>query len=721
MDIHNERRLTGVKDGILWRKMMSFAVPYWRSLSISLLFALLIAAAAVTQPLLVKAAIDDRINGILKPMAYTADDAALARLSSDSRTFGKPVELGERTYYRVDPEEETAWPEGVYLASIVQREGTYYLQEGWNESASAQGGASVEAGRALSKEEVAAFRKQDYAGLAVIAALFVLNVAVAGVFTYWQSVILSNTGQQIIFDMRNRMFSHLSKLHTSYFDRNPVGRLVTRVAHDVEAVNQLYSQVIVNLAKEVLLLVGIASIMLVLNVKLALVSFAVIPLLIGVTFYFKGIIREAQRVTRVMLSRLNSFLAESLSGMTIIQMFTREKQQQDEFVKLNEEYYRAGMRGSINNSIFNPMIGFIGNLALALVVWYGGQSVLAAGITFGVVYAFTTYVRQFFQPLTALADRYTQIQTALASAERIFELMEEQPAIVDRKDARDITRPLKGAIRFDKAWFSYNPEEWVLKDISFDIKPGETVAFVGATGAGKSSIIGLINRFYDIQKGSLTLDGVEVRDYKLDQLRRSIGVIQQDPFVFTGNIYDNIRMNRSDLTNEDIRKAARELAMDDFIERLPLGYETPVGEQGVKLSSGQQQLLAFLRVYVSDPDVLILDEATSHIDTETEETLQRGLMRLSNGRTTLIVAHRLSTIRHADNIIVLDKGRVQEMGNHDELMRRGGLYRKLYELQNNEGAKAQVQEQEEELRIAPQEAKEPQVDLQKVKEPHFVM
>ncbi|OUS74839.1 lipid A ABC transporter permease/ATP-binding protein [Paenibacillus sp. MY03] len=685
MDIHNERRLTGVKDGLLWRKMMAFAVPYWRSLAVSLLFALLVAGAAVTQPLLVKSAIDDRINGLMKPMVYVADAASLARLAGDERTQGKPIVLGERTYYRVSQSGET-WPEGIYPASISQLDGAYYLQEGRSgESGSAAGGE----GYALSKEEIAAFRQQDYSGLIILAMLFVLNVAVTGIFTYWQSVILSNTGQKIIFDMRNVMFSHLSKLQTSYFDRNPVGRLVTRVAHDVEAVNQLYSQVIVNLAKEVLMLVGIASIMLVLNVKLALVSFAVIPLLVLVTFYFKGIIREAQRVSRLMLSRLNSFLAESLSGMTIVQMFTREKQQLDEFVKLNDEHYRAGMRGSVNNSIFNPMIGFVGNLALALVVWYGGHSVLAAGVTFGVVYAFTTYVRQFFQPLTALADRYTQIQTALASAERIFEMLEERPDIVDRENAKEIERPLKGAIRLERAWFAYNKEEWVLKDINISIKPGETVAFVGATGAGKSSIIGLINRFYDIQRGSLMIDGVEVKDYKLDQLRQSVGVIQQDPFVFTGNIYDNIRMNRADLSDEDIRNAARELEMDEFIERLPQGYETPVGERGVKLSSGQQQLLAFLRVYVSDPDILILDEATSHIDTETEETLQRGLLRLSKGKTTLIVAHRLSTIRHADNIIVLDKGRVQEMGDHDTLMRRDGHYRKLYELQNDEGPKEQ--------------------------------
>nr|WP_306812770.1 ABC transporter ATP-binding protein [Paenibacillus soyae] len=680
--------------------MLAFAGPYWKNILLSFLFALLIAITAVCQPLIVKTAIDDRIGGIGKPMVYTVDASRIPELERDKRIYGEPVQLGDAVYFRAK-QTENSWPEGVYPAQIAEVDDRYILAEGWLGKAeglqwTGSGGEAVLKseegtewqGTVLTDDDVSAFRKQDYAGFVWIAALFLLSVVVSGLFTYWQANLLQNTGQKIIYDMRERMFSHLAKLQTSYYDRNPVGRLVTRVAYDVEAINQLFSQVIVNLAKEVLLLFGIAGIMLYLHLELALVSFAVIPLLLIATFYFKGMIRDAQRVARVMLSRLNSFLAESLSGMSLIQMFTRESKQLEQFDAFNIAHYKAGMRGTVNNSVFNPLIAFFGNLALAIVVWYGGQSVLAAGVTFGIVYAFTTYVRQFFQPLTALSDRYTQIQTALASAERIFELLEEKPTIASPPQPLKLEKPLQGSIVFDRVWFAYEPEQWVLRDISFEAKPGETVAFVGATGAGKSSIIGLINRFYDIQEGTVKLDGRDLRELELEQLRTSIGVIQQDPFVFSGNVYDNIRMNRPEVSDEEIRMAAKLLEMEDFIMRLPQQYETRIGEQGMRLSSGQQQLLAFLRVFVSNPDVLILDEATAHVDTETEQTLQRGLMKLSQGRTTLIVAHRLSTIQHADRIIVMHKGRIQETGTHAELMRLGGAYRKLVELQYSEGSGA---------------------------------
>lgn len=700
MDIHDEKKQRNVKDAMLWKKMLDFGRPYWRNILLSFLFALLIAVTAVCQPLIVKSAIDDRINGIGKPMVYTDDPSQIPLLEQDKRIYGEPITLGANTYYRAKPE-ESGWPEGIYPVQIAEVGDRYILADGWlgkaeglqgsgsgGETALTSEDGATWKGTVLTKDEVSAFRKQDYTGFIWIAALFLLSVVVSGLFTYWQANLLQNTGQKIIYDMRERMFGHLAKLQTSYYDRNPVGRLVTRVAYDVEAINQLFSQVIVNLAKEVLLLIGIAGIMLYLHLELALVSFAVIPLLLAATFYFKGMIRDAQRVARVMLSRLNSFLAESLSGMSLIQMFTRENKQLEQFDAFNEAHYKAGMRGTVNNSVFNPLIAFFGNLALAIVVWYGGQSVLAAGVTFGIVYAFTTYVRQFFQPLTALSDRYTQIQTALASAERIFELLEEKPTIASPAKPLKLEKPLQGSIVFDRVWFAYEPEQWVLKDISFEAKPGETVAFVGATGAGKSSIIGLINRFYDIQEGTVKLDGRDLRKLELEQLRTSIGVIQQDPFVFSGNVYDNIRMNRPEVSDGEIRMAAKLLEMEDFIMRLPQQYETRIGEQGMRLSSGQQQLLAFLRVFVSNPDVLILDEATAHVDTETEQTLQRGLLKLSQGRTTLIVAHRLSTIQHADRIIVMHKGRIQEEGTHAELMRLGGAYRKLVELQYSEGSDA---------------------------------
>jgi ATP-binding cassette subfamily B protein len=682
--------------------MLTFARPYWKRIVLSMVLSALIVAAVVAQPRLIQIAIDDRINGLYKPMI--ALDASLVNAAVPGRSDA-PVVLNGKFYWRADPDKRANWPSAAEPAQIVRYEGKHYLLHGWSGDAERliftgtgpddaaavlDDGTPIPAAALLSAEQVDRFRQQDYRGFIVIAAVFLLTVIASGLLAYWQSRLLSDTGQQVIFDIRARMFEHLTRLSTAFFDRNPVGRLVTRVAHDVEALNQLYSQVIVNLAKELLTLAGIVGVMLYLNAEMALVSFTVIPLLVVVTFFFKGVIRDAQRRTRAVLSRLNSFLAENLSGMSIVQIFTRETKQLERFTELNEEHYRAGIRGTVLNSIFNPTVGFIGNIALALIIWYGGSAVLNLDVNYGVVYAFTVYVRQFFQPLMALAERYTQIQTAMASAERIFELLDEKPAIVSLPGAPKLREPVRGEIEFDRVWFAYNPGEWVLKDIRFRIRPGETVAFVGATGAGKSSIINLINRFYDVQQGAIRLDGQDVRELDLEDLRRHIGVIQQDPFVFTGNVYDNIRLNRRDIRDEEIRAAARALKMDAFIERLPRGFETPLGEQGIKLSSGQQQLLAFLRAYIDNPSVLILDEATAHVDTETEQIVQEGLARLSAGRTTLIVAHRLSTIRHADKIIVMHKGQIQEIGNHETLMELGGIYRRLYELQNSErGQKGQ--------------------------------
>ncbi|MBO2945230.1 ABC transporter ATP-binding protein [Paenibacillus sp. F411] len=697
MDIHEEAQLKKVKDSLLWRKMMRFAIPYRKRIAGSFVLAMLIAALTVAQPLLVKNAIDERIHGIFKPMIAT--DSSIAPADLAPVVTGDAIPYEDRMYYRVDAKDltESVGGESVQRAQIVAYQDQYYVLNGWVERTDeltfipAASGMEITApeGRTqlvepMTDSQVRAFRVQDVSGFITIGVLFLISVVLAGVFTYWQSILLQTTGQHIIRDLRVVMFEHLAKLQTSFYDRNPVGRLVTRVAYDVEAVNQLFSQVIVNLAKELLLLIGIAAIMLHLDVSLALVSFAMIPLLIVITIYFKKVIRESQRLSRIMLSKLNSFLAESLSGMSIVQIFTREKKQLEQFVGLNDAHYQAGMKATVNNSLFNPLIGLFGNLALALIVWYGGGSVLAATVTFGVVYAFTTYVRQFFQPLMALSDRYTQIQMALTSAERIFELLEEQPAIMNSPHAKEVTKPLQGSIAFDKVWFTYEADDWVLKNISFEVKPGETVAFVGSTGAGKSSIIQLINRFYDIQKGSICLDGKPLDSYALTGLRQSVGVIQQDPFVFTGNVYENIRLNRTDISDEEITLAAKALHMDSFIQQLPQQYETMLGERGIKLSSGQQQLLSFLRVYVNNPDILILDEATAHVDTETEQTLQAGLLEMSKGKTTLIVAHRLSTIRHADKIIVLHKGEIKEVGTHHALLQQKGVYRKLYDLQNKE-------------------------------------
>ncbi|WP_419888145.1 ABC transporter ATP-binding protein [Neobacillus niacini] len=525
-------------------------------------------------------------------------------------------------------------------------------------------------------------RLNDYQGMMYLGSIYFLLIMVSSICTYFQNNTLQYTGQYVIYDFRQALFKHFSIMQMDFFRQNPIGRLVTRITHDVESLNQLYSQVIVNLVKEVLILIGIIALMLYMSVKLTLICFLVIPVIAVVTFYFKRVLRDTQRKLRSILSSLLSYLAENLSGMSVIQLFAREGKQLERFNELNEEHYRAGMRQTVINSIFNPSIGLFGNISLALLVWYGGRSVVDGTITFGTVYAFTHYVRQFFEPLRGLADRFNQIQAALASAERIFETLETKPTIINPVHPKELPEKVKGNIVFQHVWFAYKNEEWVLKDVHFRINHGETVGVVGATGAGKSSIIQLINRFYDHQKGTISLDGINIKDVHLNDLRRHIGIIQQDAFVFSGTVFDNIRLNHNHVSNEEIIKAAKAVNMDTFFSKLPQGYDTMLGEEGTVLSAGQKQLLSFLRAMIADNDVLILDEATANIDTETEQAVQEALREISKNRTTIIIAHRLSTIQHADKIIVLDKGRIVEMGNHQQLLNNQLVYYQLCQNRN---------------------------------------
>ncbi|MEC1522844.1 ABC transporter ATP-binding protein [Neobacillus niacini] len=525
-------------------------------------------------------------------------------------------------------------------------------------------------------------RMNDYQGMMYLGIIYFLLIMVSSICTYFQNNTLQFTGQYVIYDFRQALFKHFSIMQMDFFRQNPIGRLVTRITHDVESLNQLYSQVIVNLVKEVLMLIGIIALMLYMSVKLTLICFLVIPVIATVTFYFKRVLRDTQRKLRSILSSLLSYLAENLSGMSVIQLFAREGKQLERFNELNEEHYRAGMRQTVINSIFNPSIGLFGNISLALLVWYGGRSVVDGTITFGTVYAFTHYVRQFFEPLRGLADRFNQIQAALASAERIFESLETKPTIINPVHPKELPEKVKGNLVFQHVWFAYKNEEWVLKDVHFRINHGETVGVVGATGAGKSSIIQLLNRFYDHQKGTISLDGINIKDVQLNDLRRHIGIIQQDAFVFSGTVFDNIRLNHNHVSKEEIIKAAKAVNIDPFFSKLPEGYDTMLGEEGTVLSAGQKQLLSFLRAMIADNDVLILDEATANIDTETEQAVQEALREISKNRTTIIIAHRLSTILHADKIIVLDKGRIVEMGNHQQLLNNQSVYYQLCQNRN---------------------------------------
>lgn len=691
MNIHKEKEVVGFSDRMLLVKLLSFAKPYWKMIMLCLVLAFMIVAADLVRPYLLKIAVDENINGLNKPMI--ADSAERA---DKLKPLGKVTVQDGVAYVRVKPDmDSAALPATSTKKQIVAVDGKEYMIDGWIPSQKSkiaviqdsQGKERLElAGQSFAAEEliggeIKPFRSQDYRGFLILGIIFLVAVAGSAVLSYIQSNLLQFTGQSIIFNIREKLFTHLSRMSMSFFDRNPAGRLVVRVTQDTEALNQLYSQVVVNLIKDVIVLIGTVVIMLQLSPRLSLLAFTVLPILAIITFYYRISVREAQRKARLILSRLNSFLAENLSGMRITQLFIREERQRQQFDELNTSYYKAGMRSTTINSIFQPAIGFLGNLAIALLIWYGGINVIDGGITFGVVYAFTHYIKQFFQPLSSLAEKYNQIQTAMVGAERIFDMLGEEPGITDRERPLPMLRPVRGEIEFDHVWFAYQKEEWVLQDVSFRIEPGQSVAFVGATGAGKSSIIQLINRFYDIQKGAIRLDGVDIRDLPNDELRRCISVVQQDVFLFNGDIASNIRLNNTEITDSQVEEAAAMVHMDEFIRNQQGGYHTALGERGVSLSLGQRQLLSFARAIAFRPQILILDEATSNIDTETELIVQDALHNISKGRTTVIVAHRLSTIQHADKIIVMHKGKVREMGNHYQLLAQKGYYYRLFELQ----------------------------------------
>lgn len=692
-DIHVEREVGKAADSELMKRLVRYAAPYWKPFVLCVLLAFLVVSADLGRTYLIQVAIDDHINGYRQPMVAASSAAELEALGLKPL----PGVSGERYYTRVgwgaagdygDQSKAQIAEDGsgeAYLAAgwlPTDAEGGYTIAAGADGTAviTTESGESIPAVR-LSAAELDAFQAGDAPAIWRLGAFFFVAVAAAAVLSIWQMNLLQFTGQRILYTIRDQLFRHIARMPMSFFDRNPVGRLVVRVTQDTESLNNLFTQVMVTLIKDVLVLIGILGVMFYMNVQLALLTLLVLPVLAGLTFWYKTIVREAQRKARTILSKLNSFLAENLSGMRITQMFVRERRQWEQFHELNEGYYKAGMRGTVINSIFQPVIGFVGNLAVALLLWYGGLRALGGEMQFGVVFAFTIYVRQFFNPLMSLAEKYGQVQTAMVGAERIFDLLDEKPTMHEAERPKSLPQPVRGEIRFENVWFAYNAEEWVLKDVSFTIRPGETIAFVGATGAGKSSIIQLINRFYDIQRGRILLDGVDIRELPLQELRRTVGIVQQDVFLFTGSIAANIRLNETSISDDDVMDAARRVHMDEFVRELPDGYNTLLGERGVTLSLGQRQLLSFARAIVFKPQVLILDEATSNIDTETELVVQEALAELSRGRTTLVVAHRLSTIQHADQIIVMHKGKVREIGNHQELLAKGGYYYRLHQLQ----------------------------------------
>ena len=525
-------------------------------------------------------------------------------------------------------------------------------------------------------------KKDASVNIWLLGGVFLICSVLGCVLQYVQINLLNYMGQKIIHGIRMQVFTHIQHMSLKFFDKNSTGSVLTRATNDVEAISELYSGVVVDLVKDIFMIAGIVIAMVMLSPTIALVNFAIIPLIVVVTIFYNRKAKSNFRWVRSLISRINAFFAENISGMKLVQIFSKQHEKYQEYKTLNDEYNKATVLNVYLNSIFRPSSEFINSLAISILIWFCAGDILNGTLEFGVLYAFITYSKKFFNPINDLADKYTTIQSGAVSAERIFELL-DTTEYQEELDAGNPVPEIKGEIEFRNVWFAYIDEEYVLKDISFKINAGETVAFVGATGSGKSTIINLIARFYDVQKGEILLDGVPIKSYKLDELRQSIAVIMQDVFLFAGNIKSNIRLNNEKITDEEIVQAAEYVNADQFIRRLHNGYDEAVMERGSTLSAGQRQLLSFARAVAFNPPLLVLDEATANIDTENEEIIQESLKKISENRTTIVIAHRLSTIKNADNIIVIHQGVIAEAGKHDDLLHQDGIYRKLYEIQLN--------------------------------------
>lgn len=520
----------------------------------------------------------------------------------------------------------------------------------------------------------------DYDVIIATAIKYAVVLALSFAFNIAQTWILQKTGQNIILQMRKDLYRHIQSLGSRYFDITPVGKLVTRVTNDVEALNEMYSGILVQLFRNIVKIVGLAGVMLVLDVRLAAISFVLMPLVIGLTVLCQKIARNIYRLYRTRLTDINTFLSEHLSGMKIIQIFGRQERKFEEFHDKNTKLYKAFYREMLMYAVFRPLIYILSILSLMIVLWFGSRNVFDEIISVGTLYIFSNYIRSFFDPIQELAEQFSTLQSSIASAEKIFTVMDEDEFIPEVENPKQPDKII-GKIEFDHVWFAYDGENYVLKDVSFVINPGEKVAFVGATGAGKSSILNLIGRYYDIQKGHIYIDGIDIRQLSKKQLRSAIGQMQQDVFIFEGDVAYNIRLNDNAITDAQVKAAAEYVNASHFIEKLPQGYHEPVTERGATFSAGERQLLSFARTLAHNPSILVMDEATANIDTETEILIQEALEKLMDGRTTIMVAHRLSTIQHADCIMVMHKGRICERGTHRELLEKDGIYRKLYELQ----------------------------------------
>lgn len=655
------------------KRLLSYLKPHKWVMTLATVLVLFIIAVELYRPIIIGNAIDQYINGYYHPYVE-ADVSASDAVNWNGLVLSRDQAVSKAdsaSFYQI-----FLWKDHYYMAENLTRAECTALQ---NADTSVLKNYVRKGAQKLTSNDLKVLRQNDFKGILKAGILFLLLLFSGFFLNLADTWLLQKMGQQIVYKLREETFTHIHSLSLSFFNTTPVGKLVTRVSNDTEAVNELFSTILVKLFKNVVKIIGYAVVMLSINVKMAGISFLLLPLVAILTFVFRHLSRKAYQITRNKITELNTFLSEHISGMKLIQIFAREKEKYSEFEGKSMELYRANFREIMTFAIFRPSIYLVSVIAMILVIRTGSLSVLNGSLSLGTLFVFITYISSFFEPIQELSEQLGTLQSSIASAEKIFSVLDVKPEIVSPVDPAPVN--ILGEIEFRHVWFAYEEENYILKDVSFVIHPGEKAAFVGATGAGKSTILNLIGRYFDIQKGQILIDGIDIHEIDLDVLRGAIGQVQQDVFIFTGDIKSNISLNNEAISPDDVRRAAEIVNADPFIQKLPHGYDEPVTERGSTLSAGQRQLLSFARTLAYDPKILVLDEATANIDTETETLITQALARLMDGRTTIMIAHRLSTIQHADKIIVMHHGEIKESGTHQELLAKDGLYKKLYELQ----------------------------------------
>lgn len=653
------------------KRLMGYLKPHKWVMMASTVLVLLIIVIDLYKPIIIGDAIDEYITGYSHPYAVTEEGKDGAVSYEGIWISREAAEEGAEEYYQMFLYDDT-----YYMAEHLTAEECEELQDADKELLETY---VAEGAKALDKAALKLVRKSDFEGVLRAGVVYLLMLGIAFALSSRNTLMLQTMGQKVVYSMREEAFTHIHSLSLSFFNNTPVGKLVTRVSNDTEAVNELFSSILVKLFKNIVMIMGYAVVMVSINAKMAAVSFILLPIVGGLTFLFRHLSRKAYQMTREKITDINTFLSEHISGMRLIQIFAREEEKYDAFADKSMQLYKANWREVMIFAIFRPLIYLVSITAKVIVIGTGSALVLKGELSLGTLFIFITYIGSFFEPIQELAEQFGTLQSALASAEKLFTVLDVKPEILQPEHPVDIN--INGRIEFKNVWFAYEKDDYILKDVSFTIEPGQKVAFVGATGAGKSTILNLIGRYFDIQKGEILIDGVNIRDINTDVLRAAIGQVQQDVFIFTGDIKSNISLNNEKISMEEIKRASEIVNADSFIQKLPDKYDETVTERGSTLSAGQRQLLSFARTLAYDPAILVLDEATANIDTETEALITQALERLMEGRTTIMVAHRLSTIQHADKIVVMHMGRIVESGNHQELLKKDGHYKKLYELQ----------------------------------------